>query len=316
MLLILGGSRFRLEARVSEVAVIDQSMNPWKRFWERGGLWRALLLAAVYYGLYQLLGLLVGWVFGDVGSPARGEAGGAMDVLIATALPIVLAVILLMLFAASLGWFKELFGPQPLRGRGWMWVAIAVVLSINISALLSIDYDKAGGSLVAAWLFTGLFVGIAEEVLTRGFVVNLMRKAGRGEIAVAMASAGIFAALHMGNLFTSDQGLMVTLEQVVYTFFFGLCMYLALRVTGNLIWPVLLHATTDPTLFLHGGDPVVNLFGLWAGFSTYIIVITGVVLLIVFVVSERRRAKQPEIEASPTPRHHTEKHLQGPGAKA
>lgn len=295
--------------------MIGQSMNPWKRFWERGGFWRALLLAAVYYGLYQLLSLLVGWMFGDAGSPARGEAGGARDVLIATALPIALAVILLMLFAWSLGWFKALFGHQPLRGRGWMWVAIAVVLSINISALLSIDYDKAGGSLVTAWLVTGLFIGLAEEVLTRGFVVTLMRKAGRGEIAVAMASAGIFAALHMGNLFTSDQGLVVTLEQVVYTFFFGLCMYLALRVTGNLIWPILLHATTDPTLLLHGGDPVVNLFGLWAGFSTYVIIITGVVLLIVFVVGERRRAKQSGFEAPSTPRHHTGKHLQEPGAQ-
>ncbi|MEF3403090.1 CPBP family intramembrane glutamic endopeptidase [Agromyces sp. CCNWLW203] len=269
----------------------DQSTNPWKRFWEHGGFWRALLLAAVYYGLYQLMGLLVGWVFGDTGSPARGEAGGPADVLIATALPIVLASILLVVFALSLGWLKELFGPQPVRGRGWMWVAIAVVLSINVSALLSIDYDKAGAALVAAWLFTGLFVGFAEEVLTRGYVVNLMRKAGHGEIAVAMASAGIFAALHIGNVFTSDQGLATTLQQVVYTFFFGFCMYLALRVTGNLIWPILLHATTDPTLFLHGGDPVSNVFGLWAAFSTYLIVVAGVVLLIVFIVSERRRAK-------------------------
>ena len=44
-----------------------------------------------------------------------------------------------------------------------------------------------------------------------------------------MASAGIFAALHIGDVFTSDQGLVTTLEQVVYTFFFGFCMCLALR---------------------------------------------------------------------------------------
>ena len=290
----------------------ESSLSPWKRFWEHGGFWRALLLAAVYYGLYQLLGLLVGWVFGEAGSPARGVEGGARDVLINTALAIVLASILLVIFAASLGWLKELFGPQPVRGRGWMWVAIAVVLSINISALLSIDYDKAGGALVAAWLFTGLFIGFAEEVLTRGFVVNMMRKAGRGEITVAMTSAGIFAALHMGNLFTTDQGIVVTLTQVIYTFFFGLCMYLALRLTGNLIWPVLLHASTDPTLFLHGGDPAPNLFGLWAGFSTYIILVTGAVLLIVFIVSERRRTRELGLGVPTIPRHHSGKHMQQP----
>ncbi|MRG59772.1 CPBP family intramembrane metalloprotease [Agromyces sp. CFH 90414] len=244
---------------------------------------------------------LVGSVFGPAGSGIRGEEGEAMDVLIGTALPIVLGSVILVVFAASVGWLKELFGPQPVRGRGWMWVAVGVVLAINVSAFLSIDYADAGAGLVAAWLFTGLFVGFAEEVLTRGFVVNLMRKAGHGEIAVGLTSAGIFAALHLGNLFTSDQGLATTLQQVVYTFFFGLCMYLALRVTGNLIWPILLHATTDPTLFLHGGHPVTNVFGLLPAFSTYLIVLTGIVLLIVFLVSERRRAKRDGLVEATVP---------------
>ena len=114
---------------------------------------------------------------------------------------------MLVAFAASLGWLKELFARQPLGGSGWMWIAIAVVLAINISALLAIDYEEAGFAVVGTWLLTGLFIGFAEEVLTRGFVVNLMRKAGHREIAVALASAGIFAALHFGNVFTSDQAL-------------------------------------------------------------------------------------------------------------
>lgn len=269
----------------------DQSPSAWKRFWERGGGWKALLLAAVYYGLYELMSLLVGAIFGTSGG-VRGEEGSAMDVLIGTALPIILGSVLLVTFALSVGWLRELFGPQPIRGRGWMWVAVGVVLAINVSALLSIDYAEAGGALVAAWLFTGLFIGFAEEVLTRGFVVNLMRKAGHGEIAVALVSAGIFAALHFGNLFTSDQGLGTTLLQVVYTFGFGICMYLALRVTGNLIWPILLHATTDPTLFLHSEDPVPNIFGIVPALSTFLIIATGLVLLIVLIVSERRRTKR------------------------
>ena len=89
-------------------------------------------------------------------------------------------------------------------------------------------------------------------------------------------------------------------------------MYLALRLTGSLIWPILLHASTDPTLFLHGGDPAPNLFGLWAGLSTYIILVTGVVLLIVFIVSERRRTRELRFEAPTTPRHHAGKHMQQP----
>lgn len=264
----------------------------WQRFWNAGGWWRAVILAAGYYAIYELLGFLVGLVFPDEGT-VRGAAGSAMDVFIAIALPIILASVVLVIFAISIGWLRPLFARQTIRGRGWMWVAIAIVLVINASALLSTNFEDAGLPLVASWLFTGLFVGFAEEVLTRGFVVNLMRKAGRGEIAVALVSSGIFAALHLGNLFTTAQGLTTTLLQVVYTFCFGLCMYLALRVTGNLIWPILLHASTDPTLSLHEEHPLGgNPFSIIAAFSTYLIVATGVILLIVFLVSERRRARR------------------------
>ena len=114
-----------------------------------------------------------------------------------------------------------------------------------------------------------------------------------------MASAGIFAALHFTNLFTSTQGLIVTLQQIVYTFFFGLLMYLILRVTRTLIAPMLVHASTDPTLELHGLYPANNLFGILPTLSTYIVVGLGVILLIVFVVSERRHAKHDLLPGSP-----------------
>jgi len=265
--------------------------GPWRRFWNRGGWWRALILVAVYYGVYQLLSLLVGAVFGTEGG-LRGAKNGALDVFIGTGLPILLGAIVLLAFSASLGWLRELFGPQPVRGRGWMWVAIAVVLVINVSAFLSIDFRSAGVALVASWLLTGLFVGLAEELLTRGLVVNLMRKAGQGEIAVALVSSAFFAALHAGNFFTTDQGLSTTATQVVYTFFFGFIMYLALRLTRRLIWPILLHASTDPTVSLFAAHPAAgNPLSILASLSTYLIIATGAVLLIVFIVSERRRAR-------------------------
>ena len=232
-----------------------EGMSGWKRFWEAGGWWKAVILAAVYYGVYQLLSLLCGAVFGDRAGLPTAESS-ALDIFLGTGMPILLASIVLVVLALSIGWLKELFQPQKIRGRRWMWIAVVVVLVINVSGLLSIDYAKAGPTVVASWLLTGLFVGFAEETLTRGYVVNLMRKAGHPEIAVALVSAGVFAALHIGNVFTTTQGIATTALQVVYTFGFGICMYLALRVTGNLIWPILIHASTDPTVFLHGTYPV------------------------------------------------------------
>lgn len=276
----------------------EQSSSGWKRFWEHGGFWRALLLAALYLGVYELIAFLISRVIPE-GGALRGEKGSAGEVFFGTALPIVITSILLIAFAASVGWLRELFARQALRGRGWMWIALVVVLLINVTALLTIDYSKAGLPLVGTWLLTGLFVGFVEELVTRGFVVNMMRKAGHKEIAVALASAGIFAALHFTNLFTSTQGLAVTLQQIVYTFFFGLLMYLILRVTRTLIAPMLVHASTDPTLELHGLFPVNSALGIIPTLSTYLVVLTGVILLIVLIVSERRRSQHDLLPGSP-----------------
>ncbi|MGN8553381.1 UNVERIFIED_CONTAM: CPBP family glutamic-type intramembrane protease [Microbacterium sp. SLM126] len=267
--------------------MVEQS-SAWKRFWNRGGFWRALLLAAVYLGVYELIGFLLGFV--DEG--VRGEEGTASFVFFGIALPIILTSVLLVAFAASVGWLRELFARQTLPGRRWMWIALVVVLAINVAALLSIDYAEAGLPLVFTWLLAGLFVGFVEELVTRGFVVNLMRKGGHGEIAVALASAGIFAGLHFTNLFTSTQGLGVTLLQIVYTFFFGVCMYLILRVTRTLIAPMLVHASTDPAIFLHGSYPSDSPLGILPALSTYLVIATGLILLIVLIVSERRRTKK------------------------
>jgi hypothetical protein len=67
-----------------------------------------------------------------------------------------------------------------------------------------------------------------------------------------LLSSLLFAAMHSGNVLTGQNPLAVAFT-VVYTFAFGLVMYAALRVTGNLIWPILLHASTDPSLMLLTG---------------------------------------------------------------
>lgn len=249
------------------------SMSPWKRFWERGGWWKAVILAVVYYVLYQALGFVALPFAGHV------EPDSAAGVLIFTGVPILLGCLLLVVFGWSVGWLKETFGPQPIRGGWWMWIAVAVVAGFNLLRFATIDYDAAGLDYVAAWLITGLFIGFAEEVLTRGYVVNLMRKAGHSEIAVALVSAAVFSGLHAGNLLIG-QSLFATMMQLLYTLAFGLCMYLALRVTGNIIWPILLHATTDPSIFLLTEYPAAGSLAPLAGLGNVVVIITGLVLAI------------------------------------
>lgn len=250
----------------------ETTWTPWRRFWERGGWWRSLLAVVAYYTLYQGGSFLFGPLLAGIDDPA-------MAVFVGTALPIALGGVILVVFAVSLGWLRELFGPQPIRGRGWMWIAVGVVLLFNVLRFATVDYAEAGAAMVIAWLVAGLFIGFAEETLTRGFVVNLMRRHGYREISVAVVSAALFAALHAGNLL-SGQSPFATLLQLVYTFAFGLCMYLALRVTGHLIWPILLHASTDPSIFLQTAYPAEGALTGIAGLGNVGVIITGLVLLI------------------------------------
>ncbi|NQX27381.1 CPBP family intramembrane metalloprotease [Microbacteriaceae bacterium VKM Ac-2854] len=250
----------------------QRTTSPWRRFWNRGGWWRALLLVAAYYLVYQLGAFLFLPLILDA------EEGSAGSIVAGYVLPIGLAGLLLVLFGWSVGWLGELFGPQPIRGRGWMWIAIAAVLVFNILRFATIDYGSAGLDVVATWLLAGLCIGFAEETVTRGYVVNLMRKAGHSEIATALVSAALFATLHSGNLL-GGQSLLATAIQLVYTFFFGICMYLALRLTGRLIVPILLHASTDPSIFLQVAHPAAGPLTAFAGLGNFAVIAVGLVLV-------------------------------------
>lgn len=239
-----------------------------------------------YFILYNGLSLLLTPIAAGIEDPQS-----AAGVLVFYVIPILVGGLLLIGFIASVGWGREIFGPQPIRGRGWMWVAIAVVLLFNVLHLLSIDYAEAGFEVVATWLLAGLFIGFAEEVLTRGLVVDLLRKAGYTELAVALISSALFAVLHSGNLL-AGQSPFATAIQLVYTFAFGVCMYLAMRLTGTILAPILLHASTDPSIFLQGLYPADGALGAVANLGNVAVILVGLVALF-FIrgrVADRTRA--------------------------
>lgn len=188
----------------------------WAHFWDNGRWWKALILTVGYLALYEPASLLMAPFL-----PSIGDAGSASYVFVLFVIPILIGGLLLVGFGASVGWLRTLFDRQPIRGRGWMWIAVAVVLLFNLLRFASIDY-------AAAWLLAGLLIGFTEEVLTRGYVVRIVRSSGRSAVAVGLVSATLFDLLHAFNFFTG-QPLVSTLLQMFYTFFFGFCMYLAPR---------------------------------------------------------------------------------------
>jgi membrane protease YdiL (CAAX protease family) len=232
--------------------VVDRSRTSgWNSFWDRGGWWRALLLVVAYAVVYQGFGLLSGAVGRDF--LAGGDLfAGPGSVFFGLAFPILLGGIALLAFVWSLNWLGEIFGPQPIRGGWWMWIAVALVVIPIVLRALGTEWSSYSVGVVLTTLLAGVFIGFAEELLTRGVAVNLLRHGGFGERAVMLLSSLLFAALHSVNVLTG-QPLLTVAVTVVYTFGFGVMMYLVLRVTGSIIWPMLLHAATDPTTILATG---------------------------------------------------------------
>ncbi|WP_159706084.1 CPBP family intramembrane glutamic endopeptidase [Arthrobacter sp. 18067] len=229
---------------------MHESDSGWIRFWNRGTWWKALLFVAVYWGVYELIGLGIGTLFGGFIN-LKNPLADPLTAFLMLALPILIAGILLFLFARSLGWVKEIFGPQPLRGQAWMWVAIPLLIIPIFLRLVATNWSAYSVGLVLVMAFFGLCVGFTEELATRGIVVNMLRNGGYGERLVFVLSCAYFALLHSGNILTMEP--LVVAVTVVYTFGFGAMMYLSMRVTGSITWAILLHAATDPTTFLATG---------------------------------------------------------------
>lgn len=230
----------------------DQTnVNAWQRFWQRGGWWRAVLLAVlyllVYLGVSQLIGVVVR-PFID----ADDLYGDPMSVLLASILPIGLMGLLLLAFAATLGWVPRLFHRRTTRAPRWMWIAVVITVVPPLLKVAGTDWSRYTPSLVLSLLFFGLCVGFAEELLTRGFAVEFLDRHGYSERAVFVLSSLVFGLIHLQNLLGGGNPLLV-FATVGYAMGFGAMMFLALRVSRWLIVPMLLHALTDPTTLMAVG---------------------------------------------------------------
>ena len=101
---------------------------------------------------------------------------------------------------------------------------------------------------------------------------------GHRELVVALLSSLMFAGLHSINAL-SGTSLFELANTLVYTFAFGVAMYLTLRVTRNLLWQVLLHATTEPAIFLQTEHPAEGGLSTIAAQRNFLVIILGLILV-------------------------------------
>ena len=172
-------------------------------------------------------------------APLRGRFGdGSLQMLLG------LVAISAALLAAIrlLGIQKELGVTRWLQnGRALLWLLPMWVLSTgNLWGGVSLRYD-AITSVMAVLSF--LLVGVAEEIIFRGFLFNGMRKTGRLTVAIVV-SAITFGMGHIVNLLTGH-ATAETLVQMIFAVAWGFLFTFAYLKGGSLLPCIAIHGLID-----------------------------------------------------------------------
>ena len=173
------------------------------------------------------------------------------NVVKAVVIPVGIGALVLLLVTYFLGWWRPVFRDED-RAPRWTLLIPAFMAAAILAGLVTADWGGKGSSLIV-WILVGtLFVGIAEETLTRGLLLVGLR-GGMGEVGVWFWTSLVFGALHGLNILFG-QSVGDTLRQIVFAFVIGSALYACRRATGVLLVPIVLHWLWDFTTFMADGS--------------------------------------------------------------
>lgn len=172
-------------------------------------------------------------------APLRGRFGdGSLQML----LGLVAISAALLAVIRLLGIQKELGMTRWLQnGRALLWLLPMWVLSTgNLWGGVGVRYD-AITSVMAVLSF--LLVGVAEEIIFRGFLFNGMKKTGSLTVAI-IVSAITFGMGHIVNLLTGH-ATAETLVQMIFAVAWGFLFTFAYLKGGSLLPCIAIHGLID-----------------------------------------------------------------------
>ena len=144
-------------------------------------------------------------------------------------------------------------------GKGLLLGLPLVVLGVyaGVSTLTEVGFSNLsypGIVRIATFVLSMLLIGVLEEFLCRGIILNLMlEKWGhtRGGIRKAvLLSSFIFGVTHLANLLVYPNSILSTIAQVFYSSFIGIyfaCIYMRCK---NLYAVAILHAFWNACMLL------------------------------------------------------------------
>ena len=195
----------------------------------------AIALAVGYMAIVMALWWLTGFDYAKA-------AESSSTLLLGVVLPVGAGSVFLVIAASLLGWWRPALFEKK-AGSAWMLTAPVLMLIAALSLLASRDLTKLEPGYALTLAVGVALVGFSEEMTTRG--LGLVGYRGSFSEGWAwFASSLTFALLHGLNLLFG-QALAPTAQQIATSFFAASVFYVLRRVTGSLIWAMVLHAIWD-----------------------------------------------------------------------
>ena len=204
-------------------------------------LWIAVGTFVAYVALVFVLWKSLGFRYDRITESPRMIVRGLV-------IPIGAGAILLTAVTSALGWWQAaLFEPAPSSAL-WTWIVPALFAVAAVGTVLSIDWRSPKARVLPLIAVGVLFVGFAEELVTRGILVVGLREGGVPEWAVIVVSAVLFGLLHGINGFFGQSWRLTALQVVIATLM-GVAFFATRMTTGTLLVAMLLHALWDFGVF-------------------------------------------------------------------
>lgn len=203
--------------------------------------------------------------------------------------PLAAGAVVLVVATSMLGWWRPvLFEAHRLAGPRWLWVGPLAMVIIAVTMASIKDFSGATAAVLLPGVIGSIGVGFCEEVSSRGVLITGFR--GRlTEPRVWFLSCLLFGLLHLPN-WVFGAGPAAGL-QVLLAFGAGSNLYLLRRLSGSLVWAMVLHGSWDFISFIGTGS------GGAADFLLFANPVIGIALGI--ALARRERGVQIELAGAP-----------------
>lgn len=257
-------------------------------------IWVGLAAAAFYILLAAVGGNLLS-VFAD------GDE--TLDFALSHFLVLPVLIVLGVLLTRRAGWSREVWtAPSPFtERRRWWMLAIPALLAVQVIALLfEVPWSERAVSVVLIFLGGTLLIGLGEELYFRG-ILRVTTLGHHRELAALLITSFAFGFAHTVGYLFDGLGIATILLNTLMISIDGALFYGALRATGTLWVPILLHGLGDFARYLASGENDADRAASAA--ATTVATVTlflGVVLAIALAVSLARQDRKGRRDAEAT----------------